>query len=360
MYKTLYPTRDATLYSRYPERNTGADQIIELTKVASGSTIDDIASGDVYWDTNYNTRMLLDFDLSTVSASIVAGDIANARFFLTLKATEAIHLPISYTLYTYPVRGSWTNGTGYFDSAPEVTNGASWLYTNGKGEGSTWDEAGGDFYSSSIYEASQLFNYESPDARIEVSNIVNAWLSGSITQNGFIVKHHTTVENDSSEVGSIKFFAKDTHTVYMGRLEVFWDDVDVSGTGSISAITGEQYVVYAKNLKAEYYEDETPKIRFGVRDRFPTKAYSTTNANLTTSRLPYNSYFQIMDSRTDEVIIPFDSVGTRVSCDATGTYIRLDINSLLAERFYKIIVKVESDGSTDYIDDGFWFKVRRK
>lgn len=362
MYKTIFPTRDTTLYSRHPERNTGADQILELSKIASGSAIEDILNAHEHWSVNYNSRFILDFDLATVSASIAAGTISNARFYLTIKATEATHLPIEYSIHAHPVSGSWTNGTGYYNNDFEIKNGASWLYRNGSGEGTTWDTAGGDYYTASAYQASQDFNYEKPDVRMEVSNIVNAWISGSIPQHGMIIKFSDTVETDSTEIGSIKFFSKDTHTIYIPRLEIFWDDTDVSGTGSISEITGEDYIVYAKNLRESYMEQETPKIRIGSRPRYPARSYSVTNANLTTYRLPYTTYFQIMDSVTDEVIVPFNDPGTRISCDTTGNYIRLDMDSFLPERFYKVIFKIVTDsGSTiNYVDDGFWFRVKRK
>ena len=362
MYRTIFPSKDATLYSRHIERNTGADAILELTKVTSGSAIEDILRSHEYWDTNFNTRMLLDFNMTATSASIAAGTITNARFYLTLKATEATNLPISYTLMAHPLSGSWSNGTGFYNNDPEVTNGVSWRYKDGKSTGLEWETWGADFYTTASYEASQVFSYEKPDIRIEVTPTVNAWISGSLTQHGFIIKHTDGVESGSQEVGSLKFFSKDTHTVYIPRLEVFWDDVDVSGTGSISEISGDDYIVYSNNMRESYFEEEVTKIRFGTRTRFPARAYSTSSAQLTTARLPFTSFYQIMDSRTDEVIIPFDDNGTRVSCDTTGNYITLDMNSFLAERFYKVIFKVETSSGaiTNYVDDGFWFKVKRK
>lgn len=360
MFKTIYPSRDTTLYSRHPERNTGVDQILELTKITSGSAIEDILGAGEYWSTTFNTRILLDFDLSEVSASIASGDITNARFYLNMKATEVIHLPIEYTLYAYPVSGSWTNGTGYYNNNAEVTNGASWKYRYSKGDGEQWSELGGDFYSASVYEATKAFNYESPDLRMDVSNIVNAWISGSIPQNGLMIKHSSTTETDSSEVGSIKFFSKDSHTIFLPRLEIFWDDVDVSGTGSISSISGNDNVVYIKNLKESYYENELAKLRVSVRNRFPQKTYSTSSVYLGNNRLPYDSFFQIMDSKTDEVIIPFDDPGTRISCDTNGNYIRVDMNSFLPERYYKIVFKTTESDSVTYYGDSYYFKVRRR
>ena len=361
MYKLLFPTRDTTLYQRHPTMNTGVDQILELTKITSGSAIDDLVGQYEYWSTNFNTRILMDFDLRTVSQSIVANSISNPQFFLTVKATEVIHGSIDYTVYAYPVSGSWRNGTGFYTNNAVVTNGASWTYRDGMDSGREWTVAGGDFYSGSSYECTQSFNYESPDIRMDVTKIVRLWLSGSIPQNGFIIKHSSTAETDDSVLGKMKFFSKDTHTIYVPRLEMFWNNVDVSGTGSISEISGDDYVVYIKNLRESYREQEVPKIRIGVRERFPAMTYSTSSAYLATSRLPVTSYYQIMDSVTDEVIVPFNDPGTKVNCDTNGNYIILDMDSFMPERFYRIMFKVvASDNSTiEYTDDNFSFKVYR-
>lgn len=361
MYKLIYPSKDTTLYSRHPSRNTGVDQILELVKVPSGSTVDDKIGQFEFWNVTMNSRILMDFDVSEISASIAAGQITNPKYYLTLKATEAIHLPIQYTIDAHPISGSWINGTGYYNNDFEVDNGASWVYRNGKASGVEWQNHGGDYYADEQYKSTQTFNYTFPDMRMDVTNIVRAWVSGSIPQHGMILKYSDQFETDSTDMGSLKFFAKDTHTIYIPRLEVFWDDVDVSGTGSISEIDSYEYVIYVKNMKPEYFEQEKPKLRIGVRERFPQRSYSVSNASLTTKRLPYNTYYQIMDSVTDEVIVPFNDIGTRVSCDSNGNYIRLDMDSMLPERYYKIIFKVVQDnGSTvNYHDNKLYFKLKR-
>lgn len=361
MYKLVFPTRDTTLYERHPNRNTGVDQILELSKITSGSAIDDLVGQFEYWASNFNTRILMDFNISEISQSIVDNGVSNPEFYLTIKAANSTHLPIEYTVYAYPISGSWTNGTGYYDNNFEVTNGASWTYRDSLGSGLVWVSAGGDFYTGSAYECSQSFNYESPDIRMDVTKIVRLWLSGSIPQNGFMIKRSDTSETDSSVLGGISFFSKDTHTIYVPRLEAYWDNVDVSGTGSISALGNTDYVIYIKNLRESYRETEITKLRVGVRDRFPTASYSTTSNYLTLNRLPDASYFQIMDSVTDEIIVPFHDPGTKVSCDSNGNYIVLDMDTFLPERFYRIIFKVtSSDGSTtDYTDENFVFKVYR-
>ena len=357
MYKIIFPTRDTTLYQRHPSRNTGVDAILELTKITSGSAVDALIGENVYWGETTNTRILIDFDFTAVSQSISSLGISNPEFYLKITSTEATRIPISYTVYAYPISGSWVNGTGFYSDDAQVTNGASWVYPDGAVSGREWSSYGGDYYTSSV--ASQLFDYESPDLRMNITPIVREWLSGSVDQNGLILKFSDAAETDSSDMGSIKFFSKDTHTIYVPRVEVFWDDVDVSGTGSVAEISSDDYSIYVKNLRDSYREGEVVKLRIGVRDSFPTRTYTNSAPYLATNRLPFYSYFQIMDSVTDEVIVPFDR-GTRISCDSTGNYILVDMNNFMPERYYRILFKVSDGVSTQILDDNHAFKVYRK
>ena len=56
MYRIFYAERDTTIYERYPKQNTGIDQILELTKIASGSKLNGIIQNNTY-----NSRFLIDF-----------------------------------------------------------------------------------------------------------------------------------------------------------------------------------------------------------------------------------------------------------------------------------------------------------
>ena len=374
MYKTLYPLKDTTLYSQFANQNTGVDQILELSKqvIASPSLEGD---DTVYYDQTYNSRILIAFDLTSVSQSIVSGKIgSNAEYFLNLRATEANNLSISYGVFAYPVSASWNSGTGYYNNSPKVTNGVSWRYRDSKLEGTLWATEsynanstgsfgsiphGSTWYTSSF--ASQSFNYDEPDIRMNVTEIVRLWLSGSIQNNGFVIKLSDSLEQDSSVFGSIKFFSMDTHTIYIPRLEIYWDDTDLSGIGSISEIGSDDFVFHAKNLRNSYSDVEQPKIRFHVRPRFPTLAYTTSSVLLDNYRIPTSSYFQIQDVVTDEVIIPYHVSGTKVHCDSTSNYIKLDCNSLLSERYYKLVIRCEFDGGDTIrmVDENHVFKIFR-
>ena len=374
MYKVIYPTKDSTLYSQFPEKNMGVDQILEIAKYTRGTpSLENDAT--VYYDVTYNSRILIYFDLTAVSQSIVSRKInSNAQYFLSMRATDVIGLPISYTLYAYPVSGSWANGTGFYNNNPAITNGVSWRYRDSKSQGTLWATQsynvnstgsfgaiahGGNWFTSSV--ASQSFVHELPDVRMDVTPVVRQWLSGSFPNEGMIVKLADSVEFDSSSFGAIKFFSSETHTIYIPRLEIYWDDSDLSGTGSFSQISSEDFVLNVSNLRESYNESEVSKIKLSARDRYPIATYATSSNYMTKYRLPVNSYYQIQDHVTDEVIIPFHPSGTKISCNTDGNYIKVDCNALLPERYYKLIFKCEFDGGdvVRYIDDGHIFRVTR-
>ena len=72
MERGYYSEKDATLYEKYPEQNTGIDQILEISKIASGSQLGGIVQGNTT-----NSRILIDFgtEITSLSQSIVDGEI---------------------------------------------------------------------------------------------------------------------------------------------------------------------------------------------------------------------------------------------------------------------------------------------
>lgn len=375
MYQTLYPIYDSTIDSQFPDRNEGLDQILTLRKVTTGEPIV-VGEEDVFYDTNFNSRILIKFDLTEVSKSISNGRITNDnQFFLTLKATTATNLPLDYTMWVYPVAESWLNGTGFNNSNPQITNGVSWYYKDSKTQASRWltgsyasnitgsygTIAGGGTWFTSSY-GSQTFRFESADTHIDVTSIVRSWISGSIPNHGFMIKLDTEYENNEQSFGIIQFFSVNSHTIFIPRLEVFWKDHDISGINSFSEIQTDDFVLSVRNLRESYSDSEKAKLRLGIRERYPVATYSTSSGyTLNSKRLPINSYFQIQDVVTDEVIIPFHPSGTLINCDSTGNYFNIDCTSLMPERMYKFVVKSEFEGGdvVRIIDDNFNFKIRR-
>jgi len=363
VYKILFPTANATLFEQYPDRNTSSDEILEISPVKTGEP----TINNEYLVETYNSRILIKFDVDSIQTSI-----NGKRFeaFLKLHAADSNQLSSDYTLYSYPVSGGFSNGTGFKNNNPEFTDGVSWNYRTSKLVGQQWQTSsyaanvtgssngGGNWFTN--ISGSQRFRYETPDVYMNVTSILNAWLSGSIENNGFIVKYKDSDETSLQPLGNFKFYSLNSHTIYIPRLDIYYDDSILSGTSSFSQVGSDGFVCYIKNLKDIYSENEIVNLRIGVRDRHPVQTYSTSSNYLVNKRMPVNSYFQVKDDSTDEIVIPFNTLGTRLNCDSNGNYVRLDCSSLLPERYYKIIIKSEfDDGSVLYADNNFTFRITR-
>ena len=115
MHYFIYADKDATIYSGstpnklastvVEEQNTGLDSILELDKWTPDTGLNPMIT------TKAVSRVLVNFDLTSLSSSIVAGDITSPSYNLRLYSTEnTTEIPISYTLYGYPVSQSWEMG----------------------------------------------------------------------------------------------------------------------------------------------------------------------------------------------------------------------------------------------------------
>lgn len=372
MHYFVFSEKDATLYQATGSQNTGMDEILEVRKDISptGNTIN-------------VSRILIEFDLTRITRDINRGIIKKPKYFLNLFEANSTNLNTTQSLYAYPVSGSWTMGGGRLDDNPITTEGCSWNFRDGKATSRLWlppvTASGGNWFTGSGFEASASVTHKTTDIRMDVTDIVNKWVSGSITNNGFIVKRSgslglvTTGSNDdegnTKRFGNLSFFSSDTHTKYPPSLEVEWDD-SVWTTGSLSALSSteiEDLVIYMKGLRPEYKEKSRVKFRVVGRDRFPEKTFATTPSTLTVKYLPSGSrtgdgaFYSIQDAETEDVIVPFGS-GSKLSCDSNGNFFNLDLDGYQPERFYSLLFKVVSGSGTtqvteQYFDEGFTFKV---
>ena len=353
MHKLFTSSYDASIYLQQPEQNAGRDEILEVGKLYYGST-KDIA------------RTLIKFDVANMG--IPSGSIV----YLNLKSSQAEEIPLEYTIHANAVSQSWNMGIGTkFDNI--TSDGVSWYYKNGVDKwmdyvaipnsyvsgsdtGSISNGGGGTWYTASM--SSQSYNYEDADIRMDVTNIVNLWLSGSIPNNGFIIHHSLTTENNDLDYGVLKFFSKETNTIYEPKLELVWNDFSRI-TGSLAPTTGsaeDGYKVVLTNLKNEYPANETIKIRVKARDMYPLKTFGTTFEYDQTKYLPITSYYQLEDYKTGEIVYPFGEY-TKISCDSISNYFNISLNTLPINRTYKLKIKIEEGGISTIIDDKLIFEI---
>ena len=370
----IFPDIDTTLYQATGSGNSGLDEILEIQKTMSTS------GGNIKV-----SRILMKFDLSEISGSIVDGTITNPKFYLNMYDANSQNLSTSQSLYAYTISQSWQEGQGFYGDDPTTTEGASWEFRDGQTQDTRWSAtvsaSGGTWFTASW--ASQSFEYETDDMRMDVTPIVNKWLDKTYPNEGFIIKRSgslgntdtNTDEGSQDRLGTFKFFSRQTHTIYPPKLEVEWFDTKWS-TGSLSGLSStelEDMTIYMKSLRPEYKEKSKVKFRLVGRAKYPTKSYSNTASEyLTAKYLPSGSkeqiggtgaYYSVRDAQTEDVIIPYGT-GSLISCDSTGNYFNLWMNGLQSERYYKLEFKVVSGSNTvdetiQYFDDDFIFKVVR-
>jgi len=359
MHKFFTSSFDASIYLQQPEQNAGRDEILEVGKLYYGSS-KDIA------------RTLIKFDTGSIKSEITSIGTGSWQTYLVLRSANSQEIPLEYSIYANAVSQSWTMGTGTkFDNITsdgiswkyrdgintwqDNTNGGSAVFTAGttgsaNAEGGTWFITG---------SATQSFSNEPDDIRMNVTNIMHQWVSGSLKNNGFIVRHSIDVENNDLDYGLLKFFSKETNTIYEPKLELVWDD-SLFTTGSLTPVTGsasDDYKVVVTNLKNEYSKDTKIKIRIKGRDMFPYKTFGTTFGYDQAKYLPSGStYYQIEDYITDEIIVPFGNY-SKLSCDSTSNYFNLDTSTYAADRVYRLKIKILQNGITDIIDDKLTFKI---
>ena len=392
MYYFEYPKIDTTIYegSVTSSINTGLDQILEINKNmnSAGTTID-------------VSRVLIQFDYSYISSSVQSGIIpSDAKYYLNLYDASSEELAVEQTLFAYMISGSWNGGTGTKDRDPALSDGASWKYRDNDTTKTEWVSGsttqGGTWYTSSLnsgynVSASVDLVYETKDIRMDVTSLVkNHIYSGSTFPNyGFILKRENvptsqslhsifdptlatgSAEHDTSHQGNLKFFSRETNTIFPPKLEVEWDDSSWN-TGSLSALSAtdlDRLKVYFQNLKPEYKEKSKVKFRVVGRELYPTRGFDTTPAALTVKYLPSGSrtlqqgaYYSVKDAETEDVIIPF-STGSIISCDSTSNYFNLWMDGFQPERRYRFEIKVVSGSGAEQTsmiyDDDFTFKVVR-
>ncbi len=269
MYQFLTASKDATIYLQQPDQNTGLDEILEISKVYYGSVKD-------------TSRVLIKFDTTYLSQSISNSNTKLDEVTLVMRETESEEIPLEYTIYANPISGSWQMGIGTrFDDIS--TGGVTWKYREGDSKsrwlgdtttdgiipnfaaGSTGSYLGigGTWYTN--YSSNQTFSYSTADIAMNIKPMVQSWVSGSIPNDGLILRYSAQAENDTKDYGIVKLFSKETNTIHQPKIRIGWDDQTFE-TGSLSSVSAESVKIGISNLKKEYGLNTQPKLRIFARD----------------------------------------------------------------------------------------------
>ena len=393
----IFPNKDTTLYS-HPDRSTmnaGHDEVLELVK-EKGST-------DQH---HHPTRILIQFDNSDINTalSLMGHDTFTSSLSevkLELISSTTNNLVSTHVVKVYAVSQSWDEGTGKYLNLPTGSNGVSWEYRDDTTTATVWpsqsfgsgggtgsitasgfdvDESdnitstyviktgGGTWYTGSQFQASQQFlSGDSLDTSFDVRNIIHKF-SASLNANanypiginnyGFLIKTTDSVEaNASASFGEIQYFSADTHTIYPPKLVFKWDDSSYNLPSGKTALNDSLFLNLYNNQE-EYNQNDEVTFRIHVRDKYPTRDFSTTSNYLNTGYLNTTSFYSIRDAHTEREIVPFDDY-TKLSADNDGMFFKVYMKGLQPERYYRLLFKHTHNKGTTIYDNDYFFKVVR-
>lgn len=374
VYK-LFPYKDTTLYSLYPDMNTGIDAITSITNL--NIAIDSLPQV---------SRFLTAFVQDEID-DVIDNKINGAQWDVNLKSFIATAQGVveSTDLEVYPVAQYWYNGTGMFLDVPQTTDGASWYSPNFKGS-TIWLNSGTDAYGNSItgsfntgsvgagggawlyesgstsFRVTQSFDTRTTkDLNVNAKEVVSRWYSGSMDNNGFIVKWENSVEfNPNTQIQPVmQFYSVDTNTIYPPELEFKWRDYSsvLTGSATSSIVSTTNLVSSLAENPGVFTPESVNRFRFNVAPKYPRRTFQTGSYFTGVNYLPTASYYAIKDLDTNEYVVDYDTNYTQLSSDSEGNYFDVYMNGLEPERYYKVCIKTTINNSTLVLDDNYYFKV---
>ena len=380
VYK-IFPEKDATIYSLFPNMNTGMDEIIEATETSFA-----------YSDPNPQTsRFLIRFDNDDITQafSLIPQRIYDSgswKSTLQCYIATSTGMNATTTIECYPVSSSWDMGTGRYLDEPSVTNGVSWIWRNYSGSNkwptvistlgncvtasynTSYSFAGGGtwytgspvpYFTASVTQSTNFTFYSTKDLNLDVTNTLKAWFTGAFANNGFILKQKDEFIYDKDIQPELKYFSRDTHTIYPPALQISWFDF-IWNTGSSTQTvlnTTPATLTLAQN-PGTFYPESINRFRINARPEYPVQLWQTQSVYLNNYYLPSgSSLYAIKDLDTNEYIIDFDSQYTQISADSTSSYFDIYMNGLEPERYYAILIQTNLNGSKIVFDNQYYFKV---
>jgi hypothetical protein len=377
VYK-IFPEKDATIYSLFPSMNTGLDEIVEATLTSFA-----------FANPNPQTsRFLIKFSNEDITEVIdlIPQDIfdsgswkANLQCFIA----TSTGLQANTTVECYPVYGNWDMGTGRYLDDPISTDGTSWIWrTFASGSpwlipgqslpanvtasydltyapigGGTW-WTGSNTYINPISASVTFGFYETKDLNLDVTNIIKVWTTGSIVNEGFILKQEDEFIDSKDVQPELKYFSRDTHTIYPPALQFSWRDyVFNTGSSTQTILNSLPATITLAQNPGTFYPESYNRFRLNIRPEYPIQLWQTSSVYTNNFYLPTSSYYAIKDLDTNEYVIDFDTQFTQISADDKSSYFDVWMNGLEPERYYAILVKTEIAGTTQVFDNQYYFKV---
>jgi hypothetical protein len=187
----------SNLRTRATQANMGESDTLEVFSLYGQSST----------TSSENSRILLDFPISKISedrSNLSIPKSGSVQFMLKLSNAEHPYTtPRKFNISVFPLSSSWEEGNGLDMEDYSDSDTVNWLSSSIT---SSWVNEGSDYIDTT--EFTQYFERGNEDLEIDVTSVVEQWLTGTLPANGFLVKLPDSLENEARSYFTKKFFAR--------------------------------------------------------------------------------------------------------------------------------------------------------
>jgi hypothetical protein len=237
----------ANLLTRGVSGNMGESDVLEVFKIF----------GQASSGSQELSRVLIKFPIESIVSDRTSNLIpasGSVKFFLNLyNAKHSTTVPKNYTLSILAASSSWDEGQGLDMEEYSDYGTANWNIRQSSSGGGTssWSTAGGDSYATPAF--SQSFIDGTEDISVDVTTLVEQWLTGSKQNDGFLIKLTSSLESSYQSYYTKRFFARGTEFFFKRpKIEARWDSTRRDNRGlfyaSSSASDSNINTIYLYNV----------------------------------------------------------------------------------------------------------------
>lgn len=222
-FKKFFATKDNTITNASPfggtvratGSNMGFADSLEIFKIYANVSTSSIET----------SRAIVEFDTTEITAARSAGQIpasGSTSFYLNLyNAKTPFTVPRNVDLLVQAISTEWVEGSGMDMDEYKDLGKSNWISASST---TPWTTAGGDFLDSAIYNKTFRLTDGTEDLSVDISNIVEDWINGTIPNYGVIVRLSGTAETNSDSYYTKKFFARSSEFFFKRpTIEARWD-----------------------------------------------------------------------------------------------------------------------------------------
>ncbi len=211
-------------YNRATSASLGANPTLQCLKITSSFPTADAELA----------RSLLQFDYAQLSGMVYSDQtIPQSGVQYVLRAFNYVigdPTPKSFDLNVCAVAGPWDEGDGQDDRSWQDGGYANWFAGTST---INWVSGGGDYLTQN--SGTQHFDVGDEDLEVDVTAIVQSWLTGTVTPYGLLVKLSDACEQNNNDYYRKVFYSRETHTVEkIPYLEARWVDVVKDNRGNFA------------------------------------------------------------------------------------------------------------------------------